>query len=197
MNDRSLNEVREELKDLIRTRALKFGDFVLASGQRSSYYIDGKQVTLHGRGLMLLAHLMLSAIDDLTPDAVGGMSIGADPIAGAMAALAAEHGRQLDAFIVRKEAKQRGTRRQVEGPIEQGAKVVVIEDVITTGGSSLSAIEALRREVGAEILCVLAMVDRLQGGRENLAAQGYELRSLFTIRDFGIEPPNEGDAANE
>ena len=193
MNERSLSAMREELHALIRDRALKFGDFVLASGQRSSYYIDGKQVTLHGRGLWLVAQLMLEEISELDVDAVGGMSIGADPIAGAMAAMAAEQGRELDAFIVRKEPKQRGTRRQVEGPLGDGAKVVVLEDVITTGGSSLTAIEALKREVNAQIVCVLAMVDRLQGARENLSEAGYELRSIFTIRDFGIEPPPAGD----
>ncbi len=185
-----LPAARDELRDLIRTRALRFGDFTLASGQRSSYYIDGKQVTLHSRGVYLLAVLMLAEIEDLPVDAVGGMSVGADPIAGAMAALAGEQGRELDAFIVRKEPKQRGTRQQVEGPVAEGARVVVLEDTITTGGSSLDAIRALRHEVQAEVLCVLAMVDRLQGGGESLAAEGYSLRSLFTIRDFGIEPPD-------
>jgi orotate phosphoribosyltransferase len=181
--------LRAELRQLIAERALKFGNFLLASGQRSSYYIDGKQVTLHGRGLYILAELMLAAVSDLPVEAVGGMSIGADPIAGAMAALAAARGRALDAFIVRKEAKSRGTRQQVEGPLAPGKRVVVLEDVVTTGGSALAAIEALKREAQAQVLAVLAMVDRLQGGRENLAAAGYELRSLFTIRDFGLEPP--------
>jgi orotate phosphoribosyltransferase len=186
----SLPVAMEELHHLLKSRALKFGDFLLASGQRSTYYIDGKEITLHGRGLYLLSIVMLSRISDLPVDAVGGMSIGADPIAGAIAALAAQQGRELSAFIVRKEPKQRGTRRQVEGPLPQGARVVVLEDVITTGGSSLAAIEALRREADAHILCVLAMVDRLQGAAENLGAHGYELRSLFTVRDLGIEPSN-------
>lgn len=189
MSALDLSAAREELHELIRTRALKFGDFLLASGQRSTYYIDGKQVSLHGRGLYLLANLMLAEIADWPVDAVGGMSIGADPIAGALAAIAGEQGRELDAFIVRKEPKQRGTRQQVEGPLAEGTRVAVLEDVVTTGGSSLAAIEALRREASAQVLGVVAMVDRLQGGRENLGATGCELRALFTIRDFGIEPP--------
>ncbi|MBC7287936.1 MAG: orotate phosphoribosyltransferase [Armatimonadetes bacterium] len=175
---------------MIRQRALRFGDFLLASGQRSNYYIDGKQVTLDGRGLLLVARLMLHSMSDLPVEAVGGMSIGADPIAGAIAAISAQEGHPLKAFIVRKEPKERGTRRQVEGPIEEGARVVVLEDVITTGGSSLAAVEALRKEVSAEVLCVMAIVDRLQGARENLAKSGLQLRALFTVQDFGIEVPD-------
>ncbi len=189
MPEADLTAMRERLRQLIMQRALKFGDFVLASGQRSSYYIDGKQVSLSGEGLYLLATLMLHQIEDLPVDAVGGMSIGADPIAGAMAALAASQGHQLDAFIVRKEPKSRGTRRQVEGPLPEGARVVIIEDVITTGGSSMAAIEAVEREAQAEVLCVVAMVDRLQGAEENLARHDVALRSLFTIRDLGIDSP--------
>jgi orotate phosphoribosyltransferase len=189
MSDFDAAAAREELHALVKERALQFGDFVLASGQRSSYYFDGKQVSLHGRGLYLLARLMLEMMGDWEADAVGGMSIGADPIGAAMAALAAEHGRALDAFIVRKEPKERGTRRQVEGPLAEGARVVVVEDAVTTGGSSLRAIEALRCEVKAEVVGLLAMVDRLEGGRENLGAAGCEIRAIFTVRDFGIEPP--------
>jgi orotate phosphoribosyltransferase len=146
-------------------------------------------VSLHGRGLYLMARLMLDLMSDWDADAVGGMSIGADPIAGAMCALAAEHGRSLDGVIVRKEPKERGTRRQVEGPIADGARIVIVEDAVTTGGSSLKAIEALRREVQAEIVGLVALVDRLQGGAENLGAAGCPMRSIFTVRDFGIEPP--------
>jgi len=186
-----LPAARDELRDLIRTRALRFGDFTLASGQRSSYYIDGKQVTLHSRGVYLLAVLMLAEIEDLPVDAVGGMSVGADPIAGAMAALAGEQGRELDAFIVRKEPKQRGTRQQVEGPVAEGARVVVLEDTITTGGSSLDAIRALRHEVQAEVLCVLAMVDRLQGARQAFADAGYRFVSIFTVEDLGVDTSSQ------
>ena len=178
-------EQRAELAQLIKRRALKFGDFKLASGQRSSYYIDGKQVSLNGEGLYLLASLIL---DSLPPEveAVGGMAIGADPIAGAVVAVAAGRGRKLDAFIVRKDRKQRGTQQQVEGPLRPGVRVAVLEDVITTGGSTLRAIEALQREYDAEVVTVIVMVDRLQGGRANLAAVGFELTALFDVAELGV-----------
>ena len=180
-------ERRDRLAELIKQRALRFGEFSLASGQTSSYYIDGKQISLHGEGLYLLASLIL---DDLAPqvEAVGGMTLGADPIAGAVAALAAERGRDLAAFIVRKERKERGTRQQVEGPLHPGVRVAVLEDVMTTGGSALRAIEALQREYQADIVQVIVMVDRLQGGRENLAAAGFALTALFDVTDLGVMP---------
>jgi len=187
LSESSRQQLRGRLAELIKERALRFGEFSLASGQKSTYYIDGKQISLSGEGLHLLATLILG---ELPPEvaAVGGMSIGADPIAGAVVALAAGEGRALDAFIVRKERKGRGTQQQVEGPLDEGAAVVVIEDVITTGGSTLRAIEAVERERAAQIVKVIAMVDRLQGGRENLAAAGHELTALFDITELGVKP---------
>ena len=114
------------------------------------------------------------------------MVIGADPIAGSVVALAGAAGKPLLAFLVRKEQKDHGTRKQVEGPLPSGVKVVMLEDVITTGGSTLQAIEALEREKEARVLKVITMVDRLQGARENLAARGYELESVFTIEELGV-----------
>ncbi len=186
-------QLRARLAQLIKQRALRFGQFTLASGQKSSYYIDGKQISLSGESLHLLAQLILDQLP-AEVEAVGGMSIGADPIAGAVAALAAEAGRSLDAFIVRKERKQRGTQQQVEGPLAEGATVAVIEDVITTGGSTLRVIEALQRERSAQIIKVIAMVDRLQGAGENLAAAGYELTAIFDITDLGVKLPSPPDA---
>ncbi len=185
----SCEEDRFRLAQLIKDRALRFGEFTLASGQKSSYYIDGKQVSLAGEGLYLLASQIL---EHLPPEveAVGGMAIGADPIAGAVIALAASRGRDLDAFIVRKQPKERGTRQQVEGPLPSGACVAVLEDVITTGGSTLRAIEALERECDAQVVCVITMVDRLQGARTNLAAEGYELTAIFDITELGVTPEN-------
>lgn len=179
---------RERLRQLILERALKFGDFTLASGQKSTYFIDGKQVTLLGEGLALLARMLLGVLDPRV-EAVGGMSIGADPIAGAVIALAHERGRALTGFLVRKERKDHGTGKQVEGPLWPGVKVTLLEDVVTTGGSTLRAIEALQREFAAEVVQILVMVDRLQGAREAFAQQGYPLTALYEITEFGIEPP--------
>ena len=185
----SCEEDRSRLAQLIKDRALRFGEFTLASGQKSSYYIDGKQVSLDGEGLYLLAGQILDCLPPQV-EAVGGMAIGADPIAGAAVALARTRGRDLDAFIVRKQPKERGTRQQVEGPLPSGTRVAVLEDVITTGGSTLQAIAALERECNAEVVCVIAMVDRLQGARENLAAAGFELTALFDITELGVTPEN-------
>ena len=119
---------------------------------------------------------------------IGAHDQHADPIAGAVSALGICHGQHLDAFIVRKERKERGTRQRVEGPLPQGANVVVLEDVITTGGSALEAIEAVEEECDATVVQVIAMVDRLQGGREAIADAGYDFTALFTVADLGVEP---------
>jgi len=180
--------LRRRLRDLIVERALQFGEFKLASGQTSNYYIDGKQITLSGEGLYCLARVMLDQLEGEDLDAVGGMTIGADPMAAAISVLGIYSGMKLDAFLVRKERKERGTQERVEGPLSPGQRVVILEDVITTGGSTLAAIKAVEEERDAEVVRVIAMVDRLQGGRENLAAAGYELTALFTIEDLGVEP---------
>jgi orotate phosphoribosyltransferase len=179
------SQTRSELQNMIHTQALQFGQFTLASGQTSTYYIDGKEVTLRGRGLYLLASMILDYLDDAV-EAVGGMSIGADPITGAVIALAAAQGRSLTGFLVRKQRKERGTTKLVEGPLSPGMKVAMLEDTMTTGGSTLSAIDSLLEEYEVEVVQVLTMVDRLQGGRENLAAAGHTLTSLFEITEFGI-----------
>jgi orotate phosphoribosyltransferase len=176
---------RQKLITLFRERALKFGEFTLASGQKSSYYVDKMQITLHSVGLRLVSEALLDLIADLDFDAVGGMTIGADPIVGGMLCIAAQRGRSLDGFLVRKEAKGHGTGRFIEGPLTTGMKVAIVEDVVTTGGSSLQAAQRVR-EFGCEIVVVAGIVDRLQGGRENFRAQGLEFRSLLTVRDFGI-----------
>lgn len=179
---------KQKLIELVRDKALRLGDFTLASGKKAKYYLDCRQVTLDSQGAALVAAGMLEMLGDELPEAVGGMAIGADPITGAILMLAGSQGKSLRGVIVRKEAKQHGTGRTVEGPVEPGEEIVIVEDVVTTGGSSLLAIERCE-EFGLKVKRVLAIVDRLEGGREAFAAKGYELTPLLTIRDFGLEPP--------
>lgn len=178
---------RDALIGLIRQNALKTGKFILASGKEASFYLDCRQVTLDGRGANLIAAGILELLSDNLPDAVGGMAIGADPITAAVITLASQRDVPLKGFIVRKEAKGHGRGRDVEGPVEAGQTVVIVEDVVTTGGSSLKAIERVEA-FGLKVQEVIAIVDRLEGGREAFQQRGYQLRTLFTIRDFGIEP---------
>lgn len=175
---------RERLKELVREHALRFGEFTLASGKKASYYLDCRKLTLSSAGALQVAAGMLELMQPL-PTAVGGMAIGADPITGAVITLAAMRGQTLKGFIVRKEAKAHGTGQQVEGPVDPGDQAVIVEDVVTTGGSSLRAIEHAR-EFGLEITRVISIVDRLQGGAETFANAGIAYDSLLTIEDFGL-----------
>lgn len=179
---------RDALVQLIRDQALKFGDFTLASGKKAKYYLDCRKVTLDSRGARLIGSGMLDLIAADMPQLVGGMAIGADPITAAILTVAGERNIPLRGVMVRKEAKQHGSGQLVEGPYNPGEELVIVEDVVTTGGSSLLAIERCEA-VGLKVRRVLAIIDRLEGGREAFAARGYELTTLLTIRDFGIEPP--------
>ena len=179
---------RNALVSLVREKSLRFGEFTLASGKQASYYLDGKQITLDSAGARLVAEGFLHHLDGRMPDAVGGMSIGADPITAAIITLAGVRELPLRGFMVRKQAKGHGTNRYIEGPVEAGDKVVIVEDVVTTGGSSLLAIERAE-EFGLVVDGVIAIIDRLEGGGQAFADRGYELASLLTIRDFGIDPP--------
>lgn len=182
---------RQALIDLIREKALRFGDFTLASGKKATYYLDGKQVTLDPLGAVSIAEGILDRLDpDDMPDAIGGMSIGADPITAAVVTISAVRGTPLLGFMVRKQSKGHGTNQFLEGPVRPGQRVVVVEDVVTTGGSSLEAIEKAEG-FGLQIHSVIAIVDRMEGGAEAFAQRGYAFSSLLTIRDFGIEPPAE------
>lgn len=180
---------REALIDLIRRKALKFGDFVLTSGKRASYYLDGKQVTLDPAGARLVAEGILDLLHPQPmPAAIGGMSIGADPITAAVVTMSAVRGTPIFGFMVRKEPKGHGTNQYIEGPVQPGDEVVIAEDVVTTGGSSLTAIE--RAEAfGLKVVRVVAIIDRMEGGSDAFARRGFQFSSLLTIRDFGIEPP--------
>ncbi|MCG8651725.1 MAG: orotate phosphoribosyltransferase [Pirellulales bacterium] len=180
---------RDALLELIRSEALRRGEFTLASGKKASYYLDCRNVTLHPRGANLVAAGMLEAIESAgqLPDAVGGMAIGADPITASIITLAGQRQLPLKGFMVRKEPKGHGTGKQVEGPVTSGQRVVIVEDVITSGGSALRAVDAAV-EYGLVVQRVIGIIDRLAGGEAAFQARGLELQTLCTIRDFGIEP---------
>ena len=181
---------RNRLMELIRERALKFGDFTLASGKKSPYYLDGKQVTLSAEGLLQISWGLLELLQGIQFSGFGGMSIGADPIVGGVLVAAAAQNRPLQGFMVRKEAKGHGTQRFIEGPISPGDKVVIVDDVVTTGGSALQAVDRVQ-EFGCEVVHVVGIVNRLQGGEAAFKARGLSFSALLTIRDFGITPPVE------
>lgn len=177
---------RSRLIELIKAHALQFGSFTLASGKTASFYLDCRKLTLHPQGANQIGAGMLELLGQPQPDAIGGMAIGADPISAATITLAGQQGSDLLAFIVRKEAKQHGTGRQVEGPVEPGMSAVIVEDVVTSGGSALKAVDAIR-EFGLKVDRILAVVDRLEGGREAIEAAGLQLDTLVTVRDLGID----------
>lgn len=178
----------DELVALVGTKSLKRGTFTLASGRTASFYLDAKQVVLDAHGSMLVGKAILERLRALgpLPQAVGGMSIGADPVTSAVVTMAGVAGIPLKGFMVRKEAKGHGMQRFVEGPVEAGNRVVIVEDVITTGGSSLVAIDRAQ-EFGLVVERVVTVIDRLAGAAEALAGRGIPLESLVTIRDLGIE----------
>ena len=179
---------RQLLQKFILEKSLKFGDFVLASGKKASYYLDCRQITLDSAAVRQVGEGILELLrqDSEMPQAVGGMSIGADPITAAVITVADFHNISLKGFMVRKQSKEHGMKKFVEGPIAAGDHVIIVEDVVTTGGSSLEAIARVE-EIGAKVEGVIAIIDRLEGGAEAFAAKGYKLRSLFTVHDFGIK----------
>ncbi|KQT99478.1 MULTISPECIES: orotate phosphoribosyltransferase [Sanguibacter] len=181
---------REQLRDLITSLAVVHGKVTLSSGKEADYYVDLRRVTLHHRAAPLIGHVMLDALEEAglgtsEVDAVGGLTLGADPIATALLHAAASRGLDLDAFVVRKAAKAHGMQRQIEGPDISGRRVVVVEDTTTTGGSPIAAIEAARA-AGAEVVGVATIVDRATGAREKIEALGVPYHSLFGLADLGL-----------
>lgn len=178
-----LSTLRRQLLDLICQVAYQEGDFILTSGQPSSYYINGKQVTLHAEGGAAVGRLLLSLLPAET-QAVAGLTLGADPMVTATSVVAAYAGRSLTALIVRKEAKGHGTRAYIEGPsLPEGTPITVLEDVVTTGQSALKAVDRLR-EGGYQVNGILALVDRQQGGAETYQAADIPFQPLFTISEI-------------
>lgn len=173
---------RDRLLELLKKNFAE-GEVTLSSGQPSSFYIDGKMVTLSSEGSFLTASLLKPLLikDGIT--AIGGLTIGADPMAAAISAISQTWERKINAFIVRKEQKSHGKQKEIEGPLSGKDTVGLIDDVITTGASVLLAAEKVQ-ETGAEIKAVYALVDRLEGGRENIEAHGYAFKPLFTVDDL-------------
>jgi orotate phosphoribosyltransferase len=171
----------------LRERSVTRGDFLLASGRRSTFYIDARRTTMSGEGLAVIGALGLVrlAARGWAPDLVGGLTLGADPVAYAIAAAAHAQGQPLDAFSVRRQPKDHGTGKRVEGCFTPGASVVVVEDVITTGGSAAEAIAAVTAE-GGRVLGVLAVVDREEGGRATLEQAGHSVEALVTATELGL-----------
>ena len=174
---------RDELLTAIRTDAVVHGDFVLSSGQRASWYVDLRRVLLAGKYAPLAGRVLLETTSDLDFDAVGGLTMGADPVAAAMMHAAAADGRILDAFVVRKGEKAHGLQRRIEGPDVAGRRVLAVEDTSTTGSSVLTAVTALQ-EAGAEVAGVAVLVDR--GARDHVTALGIPYRAAFTQADLDV-----------
>jgi len=176
---------RERLVALLVERSFRVGDFTLASGARSRYYVDCRTTTTHAEGQAVIGRLGLAALREagLRPDAVGGLTMGADPVAYAIAHASWLAGDPVNAFTVRKEPKAHGTGKRVEGCFRSGDRVVIVEDVITTGGSALKAIEAVRTE-GGTVVGVLALVDREEGGREAVEAAGYPVHAMVRVAEL-------------
>jgi orotate phosphoribosyltransferase len=174
---------RSELLDVINAKAVIHGDVVLSSGQHASWYIDLRRVLLDGRVAPLAGRVMLDATADLAYEAVGGLTLGADPVATAMMHAAAEQGRELDAFIVRKEGKAHGLQRRIEGPDVNGRQVLAVEDTSTTGTSVLAAVDALG-EAGAKVIGVAVVVDR--GARAAVEERGLPYLAAFDLSDLGL-----------
>lgn len=172
---------RERLKALLVERSVRLGDFTLASGARSSYYVDARVTTMSAEGQARLGKVAWEALDasGIEPTHVGGLTMGADPVTYAIARESFDRGQPVDGFSVRKRAKQHGTGQRIEGGLPEGARCLIVEDSMTTGGSALEAVQAVR-EHGAEVIAVLTVVDRQEGGEKALEPTGLPLIALFT-----------------
>jgi orotate phosphoribosyltransferase len=176
---------RDALLAQITSKAIVHGRVTLSSGRQADYYVDLRRITLDGEAAPLVGRLMLELTADLSYEAVGGLTLGADPVATAMLHAAASTGRRLDAFVVRKEGKAHGLQRRIEGPDVAGRRVLAVEDTSTTGGSVLTAVEALQA-AGAKVVAIAVIVDRDTGARERVEAAGLPYLSAFGSRDLGL-----------
>ncbi len=180
----SENETR--LLQLLKERSFKRGTFRLASGDVSDYYIDGKMTQVYSEAAHLVGEVLYERTKDLAIDAIGGLEVGAVPLTTAAVISYHLHGRKMEGFWVRDKAKTHGTQKVVEGNLKPGSRVVILDDVITRGSSSVKAIEGVR-QIGCEVVLVVALVDRLQGAEDLFKQHGIEnFQSVFTLRDFGV-----------
>lgn len=176
---------RARLLELIQELAVQRGHFILASGRESHYYLDGRMVALHPEGAYLIGKLLFAQMADLDVQAVGGLTMGADPVASAVSIVSFLEGRPINAFLVRKEAKGHGTKKLVEGPLAPGSRVVIVEDTVTTGQSPLKAVAAVEA-LGCTVAAVMVVIDRMEGARETIEGAGYKFMPLFTVKDLGL-----------
>ena len=176
---------RDDLLAQITDKAVVHGRVVLSSGREADYYVDLRRITLDAAAAPLVGEVMLDLTDDLDYDAVGGLTLGADPVATAMLHAAAARGRRLDAFVVRKEGKAHGLQQRIEGPSVAGRRVVVVEDTTTTGDSPIAAIRAVR-EAGGEVVAVATIADRATGAAAKIEAEGVAYRFVYGLQDLGL-----------
>jgi orotate phosphoribosyltransferase len=182
-----MSSLEQQLLQVIEDRAFQRGKFRLASGAESDYYIDGKMVEVHSRAAFLIGQVIYERTKHLEFDAIGGLEAGAIPLTTAAVIHYHLNGREMEGFWVRDTVKTHGTKKLLEGKIKAGDRVVIVDDVITKGGSALKAVNAVR-EMGCEVVLVLALVDRLQGGAQLFRQEGIECyESIFTVRDLGVE----------
>jgi orotate phosphoribosyltransferase len=180
-----MSDPRAELLDQILAKAVVRERVTLSSGLEADYYVDLRRITLDGVAAPLVGPVMLDLTADVSYAAVGGLTLGADPVAAAMLHAASAAGRRLDAFVVRKEGKAHGLQRRIEGPDVAGRRVLAVEDTSTTGGSVLTAVEALRA-AGADVVAVAVIVDRDTGSRERIEAEGLPYLAAYSVRDLGL-----------
>ena len=176
---------RARLLEIIKEKAIVHGRVTLSSGRQADYYVDLRRVTLDGEAAPLVGRVMRDLTADLTFDAVGGLTLGADPVATSMLHAAAARGERLDAFVVRKAGKAHGLQQRIEGPSVAGRRVLVVEDPTTTGASPLEAATAAQ-DAGATVVAVATIADRATGAAERFAAAGFDYRSVFSLEDLGL-----------
>jgi orotate phosphoribosyltransferase len=177
---------RTRLLELIKTRALLIGDITLASGKKSSYYIDGKMILISSESSSLIGELLYEMTRELRLDGIGGPEVGAIPMATAAVMHYHRAGQAMEGFFVRKDVKAHGTQKRIEGMFKPGFRVAIVEDVMTTGGSLLQAVDTVQ-QAGGKVELVICIVDRLQGGREAVEARGLRFAPMFTLKDLGIK----------